>query len=352
LLFMRDTTLVAQPLDARRLELTGDAMPIAEDVALGGSSGRNGAFSVSKTGVLAYQTGSGSIPTELVWLDRQGKRVGTLGERADYMDFALSPDGTRAAVSVLDPARNTGDIWLLDVARGVRTRFTSDPANESSPVWSPDGAAIVFDSNRAKNADLYQKFSSGVQAEQAILQTGQAERAWSWSRDGRYLLYSIGEPSAGVDLWVLPLFGDRKPFPFLSTPFGEVRAKFSPDGRWITYTSNESGRPEVFVAPFPTADAKYRISTGAGSWSRWRPDGKGIFYVTDDTLMSAEVNGQGSTFAVGAVTPLFKIERRPGQRYPYDVSPDGQRFLVNAPVEQPESPPITVVVNWKAALRK
>jgi dipeptidyl aminopeptidase/acylaminoacyl peptidase len=337
-----------------RLELTGEAVPIAEDVALGGSSGRNGAFSVSKTGVLAYQTSTGSIRTELVWLDRQGTRVGTLGDRADYMDVELSPDGTRAAVSVLDPARNTRDIWLYDVARGIRTRFTDDPANEVSPVWSPEGAAIVFDSNRKKNADLYQKVSSGVQAEQTILQNGQTERAWSWSRDGRYLLYTIGDGVPTFDLWVLPLFGDQKPFPFLATPFAETRAKFSPDGRWVAYTSNESGRAEVFVAPFPKADAKYRISTGAGSWSRWRPDGKGIFYLTPgDTLMSAEVNGQGPTFAVGAVTPLFKMETRAGgQRYPYDVSPDGQRFLVNTSVEQPESPPITVVVNWTAALRK
>ena len=354
LLFMRDATLVAQPFDTRRLELTGEAVPIAEDVALGGSSGRNGAFSVSTRGVLAYQTATGPVRTELVWLDRQGKRIGTLGERADYGDFELSPDGTRAAVSVLDAVRNTRDLWLYDVARGVGTRFTADPANELSPIWSPDGTTLVFDSNRRKSADLYQKVASASQAEQAILQSDQSERAWSWSRDGRYLLYTVGDaPPANIDLWVLPLFGDRQPFPFLSTPFGESQGKFSPDGRWIAYTTNEAGRPEVYVAPFPKADSKYRISTGGGSSARWRQDGKGIFYLgRDNTLMNAEVNGQASTFAVGAVTPLFKIDARPGPRYPYEVSPDGQRFLINTPVEQPEPPPITVVVNWMAALKK
>ena len=352
LIFLRDPTLMAQPFDVSRLELSGEAVPIAEDVALGGSSRRNGAFSVSETGVLAYQTGSIPVRSQLVWLDRQGKQLATLGDRADYGDVELSPDGTRAAVSILDVAKRTRDLWIYDVLRGGRRRFTSDPASELSPVWSADGTTIVFESNRRKNVDLYQKGTSGVEPERAILESDGLERAWSWSHDSRYLLYQIGDKSS--DLSVLPLFGDRRPFSFLSTEFTVSRGRFSPDGLWVAFTSDESGRLDVWVAPFPKADRKWQISTAGGSWPRWRQGSKEIFFLAPgNTLMTAGVNGQGSAFAVGAVQPLFKIDARPGQGSPYDVSPDGKRFLVNTLVEElPESPPITIVVNWTAALRK
>jgi serine/threonine protein kinase len=354
LLFMRDAVLVSQPFDARRLELTGEPVPVADYIALGGSSGRNGAFSVSDSGVLAYQTGGGPLQNELVWLDASGKRLGTLGDRADYADFELSPDGTQVAVSVLDSTRNTRDLWVYDVSRGIRTRLTADPANELAPIWSPDGATVVFDSNRRKNADLYQKAISGFEAERVLLQSDQTERAWSWSRDGRYLLYSVGDlPPANVDLWALPFFGDRRPFPVLSTAFAESRAKFSPDGHWIAYSSNDSNRPEVYVTAFPKADRKWRVSTDGGDWSRWRQDGKGIFYIgPSNTVMFAEVNAREPGFVVGAVKKLFTIGSRPGQQYPYDVSADGQRFLINSQIEQLDAPPITVIVNWTASSRK
>jgi eukaryotic-like serine/threonine-protein kinase len=353
LLYMSNDSLMARPFDAKGFALTGEAVSLAEGVALGGSSGRNGAFSVSQNGVLAYQTATGPIRSELVWFDRQGRRIGTIGERADYGDFELSPDGTRVAVSVLVPGRNTRDLWIYDVARDVRLRMTVDPANDTAPVWSPDGATIVFSTNRDKTAGLFQKASTGIEAEHSILQSDHDLRPWSWSHDGRFVLYSADDaPPANLDLLLLPLFGDRKPMPFLATPFGEARARFSPDDRWVAYTSNEGQRPGVYVAPFPKADRIYPISPRGGSWPHWRQDGKRIFYLGEDNmLMNAEVNGEASTFSVVGVTPLFKIDPRQGPRYPYDVTPDGERFLVNTPVEQPESPPIAVVVNWMAALK-
>ena len=239
------------------------------------------------------------------------------------------------------------------MARGLRTRFTFDAADEQSSVWSPDGSRIVFNSRRKGHMDLYQKASSGAGAEEILLADDLEKSPMSWSSDGRFILYTVGGGSTGVDLWILPMSGDRKPFPFLQTPFNEVPAVFSPDGRWIAYASNESGRPEVYVAPFPGPGGKWQVSTAAGTNPRWRRDGKEILYAAGQQLMAAAVNGAGSTFQVGAVQPLFAIQPG-GPRSFYDVSPDGQRFLANtSPDQRPVSvPPITVVVNWTAALKK
>jgi Tol biopolymer transport system component len=308
---------------------------------------------------LAYQTGLGAADSQLTWYDRTGKQIEVQGDAAAYSTIELSPDGTRAAVTSADPALGTNDIWLVELERGVRTRFTSDPASEQNPTWSPDGRTISFVSNRSGNMDLYQKAAGGVGTEEPILQAEGNQRALSWSGDGRYMLYqnSAAETS---DLWALPLFGDpsagsgqaRKPFPFLQTPFVEDRARFSPDGRWVAYSSDDSGRPEVYVAAFPKPESKTLISTAGGAWSRWRRDGKEIFYVDpSNMLMAAEVDGSGATFRVGTVRPLFQTQRT-GAGYQYDVSADGQRFLINTLPEDAEPAPITVVVNWTAGLQR
>ena len=358
-LFMRDTTLMAQPFDVKRLELTGEAVPVAERVQIGGASGRTGAFSVSQTGVLAYQaqTDVGSQP---VWVDRTGKQIGVLGDPADYGDYGgieLSPDGTHVAVSLRDSATLTNDIWLFDAARGLRTRFTFDPANEISSIWSPDGSRLVFDSNRKGPGELYQKASSGAGNEDVLLADNVAKRPVSWSPDGRFILYVRFPGGSTVDhLWVLPLFGDRKPFPFLQTPFNETHGQFSPDGHWIAYQSSVSGRAEVYVAPFPGPGGKWQISTVGGRFPRWRRDGKELFYLApDNRLMAATVNGQGSAFEVGAVRPLFQAGTRTAgdpAAYPYDVSAGGQRFLVNTFLDQAAQAPITIVQNWTAGLKR
>jgi Tol biopolymer transport system component len=333
----------------RRLELTGDAAPIAEQVLVVGGQG-SGAFTVSETGVLAYQTGVADVRAQLVWFDRAGKQLALLGDQADYGDVELSPDGTRAIVNVLDAARGSRDLWLYDVARGLRTRFTFDPANEFNGVWSPDGNRIAFNSARKGQSDLYVKASSGAGNEELLL-----DEAWnlfpvSWSPDGRFVLYgNFGGPSTGIDLRVLPLSGDRKTSVFLQTPFNEGEGRFSHDGRWIAYASNESGRSEVYVTPFPQPSGKWQISTAGGTSPRWRRDGREMYYLApDNRLMSALVSGEGSAFQVGVVRPLFETRPRSGPGSTYDVSADGQRFLVNTAARETTPTPLTLVVNWTA----
>jgi Tol biopolymer transport system component len=286
---MREATLMAQPFNVDRLELTGEAGPLADDVQIGGGSGRTGGFSVSQAGVLIYQTDT-SMRSQLTWFDRTGREIAALGDPADYAGVELSPDGTRATVIVQDPARNTGDLWVYELARGLRSRFTFDVTRETRGVWSPDASRIAFGSNRRDFNDIYQKPSSGVGSEDVLLQTDLDQEPTSWSRDGQLLLYQTGG-----DIWVLPLFGDRKPFPVMQTQFNEVGGRLSGDGRWIAYTSNESGRVEVYAASFPKAGGKWQVSTSGGRWPRWRDDGKEIFYLApDNTLMTAEVMSDGA----------------------------------------------------------
>jgi Tol biopolymer transport system component len=353
LLFLREATLMAQPFDTRRLILTGEAFPIAEQILRSTTTPPYGVFSASDNGILAYQTGTAAGNSQLVWFDRTGKQIGVLGDSAVYSDLELSPDGKRASISISDGKQ--ADIWVYDVARGLRTRFTFDPANEWESIWSSDGSRIVFNSNRKGRYDLYQKASSGAGTEEVLLEDNLDKLPVSWSPDGRFILYVTGAntPRTGNDLFVLPLSGDRKPVPFLNTQFNEGLGQFSPDGRWVVYASNEAGRFEVYVAPFPGPGGKWQISTGGGSWPRWRRDGAEIFYIgPDNKLMAAAVNSKGSNFDVGAVKPLFETHAVTAFRYSYAVSADGQRFLINTVPEQAASAPITVVVNWTAGLKK
>jgi len=351
LLFLRETTLMAQPFDARRLELTGEAFPIAEQIQTTAGAPPYGFFSASQNGVLAYQTGTGAVGTRLMWFDRTGKQTGALGDPAVYNDLGLSPDGKRASVNILEGGR-TRDIWLYDLARGLRTRFTFDRADESNSIWSPDGSRIVFRSNRKGHWVLYQKASSGAGGEEVLLDDNLEKYPVSWSPDGRFILYRNLGPTTGNDLWVLPLSGNRKPIPLLTTEFNENFGQFSPDGRWVAYHSNESDRNEVYVAPFPGPGGKWQISTAGGTFARWRRDGAEIFYLaTDNRLMAAAVNGRGGSFEVGVVKPLFETRAGPAG-YRYDVSADGQRFLINTLPGQTASAPITVILNWTAGLQR
>jgi len=353
LLFLRETTLMAQPFDAQRLELTGEPFPIAEQIQTLGNAPPYGVFSASENGVLAYQTGAGAVNSQLVWLDRTGKQIGVLGDPAAYADIELSPDGRQASVSLPDQAGRARDIWLYDVARGLKTRLTFDPADELTLIWSPDGSRVVFNSRRKGQMDLYQKAADGSGTEEVLLEDNRQKYPVSWSADGRFILYiSAGGPT-GNDLFVLPLSGDRKPIPFLNTQFNEARGQFSPDGRWIAYGSNESGGDEVYVAPFPGPGGKRQVSTAGGGSPRWRRDGSEIFYLApDNKLMAAAVNGRGTSFEVGVVKPLFDARPTTGGRFSYAVTADGQQFLVNTVTEQAASAPITVVVNWAAGVRK
>jgi Tol biopolymer transport system component len=357
LLFLRETTLTAQPFDPDRLTMTGEPFPVAEQIRISGAP-PFGFFSASDSGVLAYQTGKAAGAPQLAWLDRTGKTLSTISDPAAYADLALSPDGKRALISLF----GQGDIYVLDLEHnGVSTRLTFDAASNVTPLWSPDGKQVVFRSIRQGNFGLYRKTSSGVGGEELLVTDRVNKFATDWSSDGRFLLYASARADSALDLWVLPLSGDRKPFPYLQTPASEGWGKFSPDGRWIAYTSTESGREEVYVGPFDGSSSsasggKWQISTGGGSQPSWHRDGKEIFYVSLDSstmLMAAEVNAQGPAFSVGPVKPLFRV-RPPGTpRSFYQISPDGKRLLVNVPPAIEAAPsPITVVVNWLAGVKR
>jgi Tol biopolymer transport system component len=355
LLFPRGTTLVSQPFDSRRLVLTGEVVPIIEGIAIDPRSG-TGLFSVSANGVLAYHAGTEQAISRLTWFDRAGKVIGVLGGPANYNTVNLSPDGKRAAVSLRDASGNQ-DVWLIDVARNIPTRLTFDPADEALGIWSPDGTRVVFDSLRNGRRDLYQRAADGSGNEELLDASPISKYPTSWSPDGRFLLFNTptSTPRTGNDVWVLPFAGDRKPYPFLQSPFDERRAQFAPDGRWIAYQSNESGRHEVYVALFPGPGGKRRVSPTGGGSPRWRRDENELFYVgPDGKLMAATVQGWGSEFDVADVRALFSPRIRDQTNgIPYDVTPDGQRFLVNTLVESTRTPTsIELIVNWPALLRR
>jgi len=354
LLYLRESTLMAQPFDPKRLATTGDAVPIAEKVAQNYIANTvEGMFSVSGNGLLAYTTGeSGSLA--LTWFDRNGKRLSTIGEGGLLGRVHVSPDRKSAAVSV--QSRNNSDIWIYDLARGLRTRFTFDPAPEQEAVWSPDGRTIVFNSNRKGHFDLYRKNADGTGAEELLYGDGLDKSPTSWSPDGKFLLYN----SNNGDIWVAAMTPGQpaapvETHPWLQTPFAEIQAQFSPDGKWVSYQSNESGRTEIYVAPFPGPGGKRQVSATGGTLARWRRDGKEIFFVApDNKLMAVEVNVKGATLETGETHPLFGPFIT-GRGFLYDVSPDGQGFLAVAPPEdsgKSAEEAIQVVRNWTATLRK
>jgi Tol biopolymer transport system component len=289
----------------------------------------------------------------LVWFDRTGKQTETLGDPARYgSGVHLSPDGGQVSVVVTD-SREAANVWLFDATRGVRTPLTVSGLVSSGvapgSIWSLDGRSVVFASTQKGPRDLYEKASNEAGPEAVLLADDAGKYPESWSPDGRFLLYMRWAKGLTPDIWVLPLLGDRKPFPFIEAPFFELGSQFSPDGRWLAYNSNESGRSEVYVVPFPGPGARTRISTAGGDNARWRRDGKEIFYLERNTLMAAGVAANGSRFEVGAVQRLFDVPTVDGY-WPYDVSPEGQRFLVNTVSEAVA--PLTIVVNWPAGLKK
>ena len=360
LFFMRDGTLMAQLFDASRLKLTGQPIPVAEQV---GTVGANGFFSISANGSLAYRAGGSTANRQLTWFDRQGKQSATAFDPGPYLDLSLAPDGSRGAI-LRGPAQSP-DIWLHDFMRGVSTRFTFDQnAVESTligkgPVWSPDGNRIAFSSLRGGVLDLFEKPSSGAGNEALLVHSGSSETPDDWSRDGRFLLYTELNGKTNYDLMVLPLEGnDRKPVPLANTTFAEAQGSFSPDTRWFAYGSNESGRIEVYVQPFtppgsgsPPAVGKWQISRDGGARPKWRADGKElIFRAPNGSPMAVDIT-TSPAFQAGIPKPLFTMPTNVG---PWDMTADGKRFLAATPLQaqQTTSTPITVVLDWEAGLKK
>ena len=363
LLYMREQSLMAQPFDAGSLKLTGDAFPIAELVA-NPQNFRLGFFSVSQNGVLIYLTGSGA-QARFAWLDANGKQLTVVGDMDFYGQLRLSPDGSHLAEIVNDPLGRNSDIWLIDLGRGVRTRFTFDPAVHYFPVWSPDGTRIAFASSRRGPLNLYVKGSSGAGTEEPLIESDGSKFPTDWSRDGRFIAFNFIDPKGktNFDIWVLPMFGDRKPFPFLQTQFSEGGAVFSPDGHWIAYQSDESGNTEIYIAPFEGQPAaatggpqggKWQVSQGGGRVPTWRRDGKGLYYLgSEGKLMEAVVTPKGSAVEMGIPHEVLQARFTVLGQFArtYDVSPDGKRFLVLSS-EETGATPLTLVTNWTAGLKK
>ena len=350
LLYQREGTLMARPFDASRGHFGGQEFSLAASVSYNSANGR-GAFAVSQTGVLVYRAGTADPASEAVWLDRSGRRLGSLGLTDIGADAWLSADGASVAFSRAD-RRTATSIWFSSVARSTLSRFTFGPGMDLLPVWSGDGKQVVFASNRRGAFDLYRKPSSGSGPEEAIATSTTDKYPTDWSRDGRFLIYYSPGSQGDFDLWILPLSGDRIPVPFMQTKFDERNGRFSPSGRWIAYVSNESGSYEVYVVPFPSGGGKWQISTSGGFQPRWRADERELFYLAGDGRVMAMPVGAGGGFEHGDGHALFQTRLDTSvlvNDRNYEVTADGQRFLVTTPLGT--AVPITVVVNWTQAVR-
>jgi eukaryotic-like serine/threonine-protein kinase len=353
LLFSRGGTLMGQRFDLQKARLFGEPFPVAERVE--GSPVGDADFSVSQNGILTHLLGQPLPDGTFTWIDRTGRKLGTVGTPGSLAVVALSPDEKRVATRIFDRDSRTRDIWTLDLARGLATRFTFDPGNENYPLWSPDGSRILYFWNSPKKPGFYIRNSSGAGNSEFFFDAGGQAVPTDWSKDGRYLAYENTTSAENrTDVWILPLEGERKPFAFLQDRFDENQGRFSPDGRWFAYVSNESGRPEVYVQTFPDHRGKWQVSTLGGGDPEWRGDGKELYYLSPDLKMMAVPLKTDGSFEVGNPVALFDtrvlLPETPLQHYA--VTHDGQRFLVLSPVGEETPASTAVVVNWTAALSK
>jgi hypothetical protein len=351
LFYVKEGRLMMRRFDLDRLEFTGEATPVAEQARLSEYYGLV-SFTTSGSGLVAYR-GGGRPQTRLSWFDRHGHSLGSLGQPGPYFLVSLAPDDRYVAVSMYNPGASTSSVWLLDTAHGQASRRTFENLDASNPLWSSDASRVLF--TGAKPGGVFDLFESAIGggAEKALWKGSASLSADDWSADGRYVLYEETSPQTRSHLWVLPLFGDRKPQPLPATPANATHAKISPDGKWIAYASDALGRTEVFVQPFPTGPGRWQVSTAGGDEPLWRRDSKEVFYLSvDRNLMSAAVRSAGSNFEVAPPQTLFslpvQISANAGH---YAVSADGQRILVNVLVEQ-TGPPITILLNWTPELEK
>jgi len=350
LLFVRDGTLVAQPFDPKAMKTTGDPVPLAERI--GTDNVGLARFSISKEGTLVYRTGE--LSGRLLWVDRTGRELDAAGDPALFGDPALSPDGQRLAYNQIDPGSGKSDIWIRDLARNVSSRFTFRPGQNGMAVWAPDGKSIVFASFSPTRSELYQKPATGQGEEVLVLAIDNAQVVpSSISPDGRWLAYNTLGQGTGQDIWTVPLTGEHTPTKVMGTQFNETLPMFSPDGRFIAYRSNESGRPEIYVQTFPDPSGKWQVSVAGATDPQWRADSRELFFrATDQRLMAVDIQGGAGTFQAGAPRPLFSVRTQAGSgvRNRYSVSKTGDRFMTVAPQSRESIGPTTVVLNWDAAL--
>jgi len=355
LLYVREGALVAQRFDLGRLETQGEPAVVAPDILMDVRFSR-GVFSASDNGILAYQTGKSSTTSVLRWIDRDGNVLSIVGEPAEYFSGgspAISPDGSRVAASIVDLRTGVSDVWMIDLASGTRSRFTAGAGDKWWPVWSPDGRRVAYSKAQQRNAgyDIVLRDVEGAAERIVSTDSRFLEVPTSFSPDGRFLLMAKRGEQQRDDVLSLQLEGEPTLRPVAATAAFEALAQVSPNGRYVAYMSDESGRFEIFVTTFPDPGGRWQVSQSGGVEPRWSQDGTALFFFApDNRLMAAEVRTATGSFEVGAIRPLFQ-SRLMGMGFRYDVSKDGKRFLVNGGIPQQLSP-ITVVTNWTEALKK
>lgn len=347
LLYRVGTTLMARPFDLDTYEFTGDPVPVATDIPGGAISWGGAQFGVSETGVLVHMRGAGATSSLLHWRNLDGEIVGTVGDPAGYWEPAISHDGSRIAVSVGEAA---GDIWIHDLERGLRTRFTFDPADDRDPLWAPDDSRIVFDSARKGANEIYARSTTGQGDVELLYESDTRITLHDWSRDGRLILFDrLTLGNDGWDIWTFDM-ETSEAAPLLTGPFQQLAAKLSPDGKWLAYQSDESGTNEVYVQAFPEPRGRWMISNGGGEQPVWRADGRALFYVSARKITSVETVTDGG-FAFGAAKELFSVNIKGNGAFA--VSNDGQRILTNElPPVDPSKVGARLIQNWTVLLER
>ena len=355
LLFVRNGGLSAQAFDPSTARLSGEPVRLAPSLGLGGDR-YLGYASFSVSGNVLVLGASGWDNLELTWFDRTGKEIGHMGAHKTFRDAVLSPDGRRAVAFLREPDES-GDLWLLDVSRDVASRFTFQRrANMLNPIWSPDGSRIMFASpNSEGDFQLYERSSDGSGSDAPVVTTSKSAVPTDWSADGRFVAFEDRDAKTGKrDLWLLPISGDRKAVPYLQTPFDKFQAQFSPDGQWMAYCSDESGRWEIYLQPIPATGGKVLVSSSGGTQPRWRRDGKELFYLSTDLKIMSVAVKLGRVPELSAPKALFsaRIVQNALGTDEFVVTPDGQRFLATAATSANASQPLNVALNWQEELAK
>ncbi|MBP2681674.1 MAG: serine/threonine protein kinase, partial [Candidatus Krumholzibacteriota bacterium] len=346
-LFLRENVLMARPFEPKKIEFTGDAFPLVEQVrAIPGAS--RGIFDASQNGLLVYQSGAKMPGNQPVWLDLEGEELARLGEPLEHDGPTISPDGKKVAIEVYDVMGGTPDIWIYDVDRGIRTRFTFDSAPETDPVWSPDGARIAFASARDGTPDIFVKSVFGGGTEVPVISSDASKWPADWTPDGKLIVFQEAGNGGAMDICAVPAGGGAS-LAVVHSSYNETQPSVSPDGRWMAYSSDETGRSEVYVTYFPRGGRKWQVSLAGGALPHWRPDGGAIFYLSlNSDLHVADVGSADSTFTIGESRRLFDAS----SAIDYDVAPDGKRLLLLTNVDQHQMSPVTLLTNWPALARE
>jgi dipeptidyl aminopeptidase/acylaminoacyl peptidase len=341
-LFVQSRILYARRLDLAKRVLTGDVIRVAEGVDMNAPSS---SFSVSRTAALVYWDGPRTV-SELTWVDRQGKAIGPIVGRGRYGNVAVSPDGQQVAVDRLDTVPNA--VWIIDLARGGALRRLTADFFAFLPQWSPDSKRVAYSASKESAPNLYVSRADGQGSDEQLTRGADVDLPSGWSPDGQFIVFVRGSPKTDLDIWIQPLSGDRAARPIINSAFTESEARVSPDGRWLAYTSSESGSFEVYVTSFPAPGERWLVSQGGGRLPTWRRDGRELYYRKDRQIMAVPIT-PGATFRRGLPSVLFDDRSIEGPGFAgFDVAPDG-RFLLRRVVEH-TSPPLTVVSDWRAGV--